>query len=139
MNEYKILNRLKNEMIKRRHEKYNVGAVIVDKKGRVLSYGFNSYVKTHPSMLQNKYYRKDQVYVHAECDAIYRLLDTQIPYAMFVCRINKKNNFVLSKPCSGCYYEILNTEIKQVFYTNDNEELLLLDLTVSIEEFLNGC
>lgn len=135
MNEYKILNKLKYKMLENKHDGFNIGAVVLDKKNVILNYGFNSYVKTHTRMLHNPLYNTHQIFVHAECDAIYGLNYKVVPYTIIICRLNKKNEFMNAKPCAGCYLEIKNAGIRHVYYTNENGELTLLDTTVPTDEY----
>ncbi len=126
MNYYGVLNRLRKLIIMRRHQLFNVGAVIISRKGAPLSYGFNSYIKTHPKMLLNKNYSEGKIFVHAECDALYKLHKGESAYAIIVARIGAHNQFLLSRPCEGCWREIQSAGIKNVYYTNDNQELVLM-------------
>ncbi len=126
MNEYKLLNKLRTNLLQRDYTGYNVGAFILDKRGSIISEGYNSYVKTHPRMIQNPHYNIHQIFVHAECDALYKMPFGSKPYAMIVCRINKRGDFKLSKPCIGCYHEILTFNIRKVYYTTNNGELTIL-------------
>ena len=53
-------------------QRFDMTAILYDKRGRVLSIGKNSYVKTHP--LQARYATQvgepSKVFLHAEVDAI---------------------------------------------------------------------
>lgn len=135
MNEYKLLNKLKTRMIENKHEGYNVGSLVLDKKGCILSYGFNSYVRTHARMVLNPKYNNFQIFVHAECDAIYSVNYKCTPHTLIVCRLNKQNEFMNAKPCEGCYLEIKKAGIKHVYYTDQNGDLTLLDLSIDVEEY----
>jgi len=135
INSYRYLNKLKEKMIEHTHEKYNMGAIVLDKKGKILTYGFNSYTKTRPQMFRNKYYNPYQIWTHAECDALSKLNQKQKPYYMIITRLNTKENFNLAKPCKGCFLEIKKHGIKQVFYTNKNNELVILDLNIKMEDY----
>lgn len=137
MNEFKLLTRLVEKTKLYTHEGYRVGALIVDRRGSILSYGFNSYVKTHPRMVYNKFYNEWQIFVHAEADALYSMGYKTEPYAMIVCRLSKANELMNAKPCIGCYSEIRQSAIKRVYYTNQEGELVLLNLKVNVEEY-NG-
>ena len=73
--------------------KYLVKATIKDRKGRVLSEAYNSYVKTHP-------------------------LKVGVPYSIFVERRTMKTGRVgLAKPCAICQLAIQEVGIKIVEYT----------------------
>lgn len=123
-------------MISNNHHGFNVGAVVLDKKGCILNYGFNSYVKTHTRMLYNPMYNDHQIFVHAECDAIYGVNYKVEPHTIIVCRLNKKGKFMNAKPCPGCYLEIKKANIKKIFYTTESNELTLIDSRLSIEEYI---
>jgi len=106
--------------------KQNLTAIIKDKKGKILSIGKNSYTKTHPIMynyakkVEGHYTKK--VYLHAEIDAIIRCDDLEEAYKIEVYRINKHNQYALSKPCKVCMTAIKHTNIKVVGYIDDKGE-----------------
>ena len=95
----------------------NVVAFALDRKGRLLAIGFNSYVKTHP--YQKRCARKagDQFkqYLHAEISAIIRA--RQQVHSLVVVRISKAGDFMLAKPCKVCYLAIQEAGIKNIFYS----------------------
>jgi len=136
MNEYKILTKLQYKTAMNRHDGFNIGAVVVDRQGCILSYGFNSYHKTHPSMIKNVYYNDHQIFVHAECDALYSVDPKTQPFAIIICRLNKKNEFMNAKPCTGCYLEILKSGIKRIYYTNFEGELTLINAKTPVELYV---
>ncbi len=94
-------------------------AIIYDKRGRVLSVGKNSYVKTHP--LQARHAMKvglpEKVFLHAEIDAIIRCTDLSRAHRMFVSRITPGGNVGLAKPCKVCQSAIDAAGIKIVEHT----------------------
>lgn len=96
-----------------------VSAVIFDKKGRVLSIGRNSYVKTHP--IQAKYARKAgepaKVYLHAEIDAIIKLRKPEDAYSIHVVRLDRLGTPSLAKPCRCCALAIRQVGIRRVTHT----------------------
>lgn len=98
---------------------HHVTALIYDRRGRVLSVGQNSYVKTHP--LQAKYAIKagqpDKQYLHAEIHAITRCKDLSKAHRIFVTRYNKSGQPVIAKPCPVCISAIYATGIKHVDHT----------------------
>lgn len=89
-------------------------AAILYKSGRVLSFGVNSGRNSHPTMEIN---RKDYTY-HAEINAI-RLVDkpTLQGATLYVARINKTGEPLLSLPCRNCIIELRSAGIKRVVYT----------------------
>lgn len=96
-----------------------LSAIIYDRKGRVLSIGKNSYIKTHP--LQAKHAKKigldEKIYLHAEVHAIVRCQNLSKAYKIFVSRWDKKGNPLLAKPCPICASAIAATGIEIVEYT----------------------
>jgi len=134
INSYRFLDKLKEKMLLHLHEKYNVGALVLDKRGNILTYGYNSYSKTRPQMI-NKYYNEFQIWTHAECDSLSKLNRKQNPYYMIIARLDNKGNFNLAKPCQGCYSKIKESGLKQVFYTNKSGQLVILNLNITVENY----
>lgn len=97
-----------------------VTAVIYDRKGRVLSVGNNSYVKTHT--LQAHHAKKvglpDKQYLHAEVHAITRCKDLTKAHKIFVARYGKKGQPLLAKPCPVCQSAIEAAGIEFVEWTD---------------------
>jgi tRNA(Arg) A34 adenosine deaminase TadA len=98
---------------------HTVTALIYDKRGKVLSVGQNSYIKTHP--LQAKHARKtgnpEKQYLHAEVHAITRCRNLSRAYKIFVARYNKNGEPVLAAPCPVCTSAIRAAGIKYVQHT----------------------
>lgn len=94
-------------------------AVIYDKRGRVISVGQNSYVKTHP--LQAKHAAEvglpDKQFLHAEIHAIVRCKDLSKAHKIFVSRWDKKGNLMLAKPCPVCMSAIEAAGIELIEHT----------------------
>jgi tRNA(Arg) A34 adenosine deaminase TadA len=99
--------------------KHNLTAIIYDKKGRVLSIGKNSYVKTHPMMAKyaNQVGEPQKLFLHAEIEAILRCKDLDKAYSIFVSRYNKHGHPALAAPCRVCQEAIKQSNIKKVFHT----------------------
>jgi tRNA(Arg) A34 adenosine deaminase TadA len=99
--------------------KQQITAIIYDKKGKVLSIGQNSYIKTHP--LQAHYAKKVgqdyKIYLHAEVSAITRCPDLSRAYRILVTRYDKTGRPMLAKPCPVCESAIAATGIKVVEHT----------------------
>jgi len=96
-------------------------AKIFDKRGRLLSYGHNSYV-TDPSFFRfakplNEPYR---VHQHAEWHAIKRLKFTDIErvHTIKIYRFNANGEPVLAKPCRICSRIIESFPFKKIEYTD---------------------
>jgi len=102
------------EEAKKGNHKHRTGCVVFDKK-RILSKGYNSCQKSvrnlHPK------FQKWPYSVHAEVDAIIKAKKDLKGSSLLVVRINKKNQFRLSKPCSNCLQYIEYIGIKKIFYS----------------------
>lgn len=101
-------------------QRQTLTAFIYDKKGRVLSVGKNSYLKSHP--LQFYHAKKvglpDKIMLHAEVDAICRLPSGAKPYRIFVARTMKDGSYGLAKPCPVCQSAIKAAGIEVVQFTD---------------------
>jgi len=82
----------------------NVTAIIYDKRGRVLSIGKNSYIKTHP--LQAHHAERvglpEKVYLHAEIAAIVRCKNLKRAHKILVSRVLRDGSLGIAKPCPVC-------------------------------------
>jgi len=96
-----------------------ITAMIYDRRGRILSIGQNSYVKTHP--LQAFHAKKvgcdHKVFLHAEIAAIARCTDIERAHKMVVVRHLRNGKTGYAKPCPVCESAIKATAIKQVEHT----------------------
>ena len=93
-------------------------ATIYDKRGNILSIGYNSYTKSHPyqaklAALVDEPYK---IYLHAEIQAIVNLRGGK-PYHLHVERFNKRGLPMNSKPCKICQQAIKLAGIKEVTYS----------------------
>jgi tRNA(Arg) A34 adenosine deaminase TadA len=99
--------------------KQDLTAIIYDKRGRVISVGQNSYVKTHP--LQALHAQKaglpEKQFLHAEIHAIIRCKDLTRAHKIFVSRWDKKGRPALAKPCPVCMSAIEAAGIEFVEHT----------------------
>jgi deoxycytidylate deaminase len=97
----------------------NLTAIIYDKKGRVISIGKNSYVKTHPlqAKLGAKTGRPEAIYLHAEVDALVKLKDWNKAHRIVVTRIGRNGDLLLAKPCPACQHAIKLAGIKHIEHT----------------------
>ena len=96
-----------------------ITAVIYDKRGRVLSIGQNSYVKTHPlqAELSRKAGMAEKIYLHAEIHAIVRCRDLSRAHRIFISRWDKSGQPALAKPCPICQGALQEAGIKIVQHT----------------------
>lgn len=111
--------------------RFKLAAGVVYRK-QLIATGINSY-KTHPIMYQwGK--NKDAIHLHAEIDAIKNALRliTQEQLAkcdLYVVRVKykdlrKKNwTYGIAKPCDGCKRAIESFNLRNIYYTTDEEEL----------------
>jgi tRNA(Arg) A34 adenosine deaminase TadA len=111
--------------------RFKMAAGIVYRK-HLIATGINSY-KTHPWMSEERGYRPDQIYLHAEVDAIRNALRliTQAQLAkcdLYVVRIKRpcsNSTFWvhgLAKPCPGCQKIIKTFDIQRIFFTENCEK-----------------
>ena len=121
---------IENEGIQGR---FKLASAIVYKK-YVIATGVNSY-KTHPIM-NGEGYKDGQVFLHAEMDAIrnaLKLIDLNqlAQFDLYVVRVKRPNYkskewiYGLAKPCPGCTKAIANFGIKNVFYSENEDDLEL--------------
>lgn len=96
------------------HQKH--GAIIM-RGGSVLSVGINSY-RNEPEMFD--IVEGSHVSWHAEVAAIKAYRGSLIGASIYVARINKNGEQVMSKPCEKCQEVIKRAGIKKIFYTINN-------------------
>ena len=98
---------------------HQITAILYDKRGRVLSIGKNSYVKTHPyqAELAKAAGQADKIYLHAEIDAIIKCRDLDKAHRISIFRTTKNGEYGLAKPCSICCSAIKAAKIKVVEHT----------------------
>ena len=106
-------------MAKQKSRRYDLTAIIYDKRGRVLSIGKNSYIKTHP--IQKKYARKVGLpykeFLHAEIDAIIKCKDLAKAHKIAVFRYKANGATGQARPCPVCRSAIQEAGIKMISYT----------------------
>ena len=100
-------------------------------RGKVVAYGYN-HKKSHP--FQAKFCKnKDAVFFHAEVHAIKNALrvidvDDLSKCDLYIVRAKRENNrnrkwiTGLAKPCSGCQKCIDAFELKNIYYSFDNDK-----------------
>lgn len=101
--------------------KHSITAMITDKRGRVLSVGTNSYVKTHT--LQAKHANKvglpEKRFLHAEIASIVKCKDLTKAHKIVVMRYTKDGKPANAKPCPVCMSAIEASGIKFVEWTTE--------------------
>ena len=99
--------------------KHRVTAIVYDRRGRPLSVGNNSYVKTHT--LQARAAKatgnSTRIFLHAEIAAIAKLKDWTKAYKIVVTRFTKDGKPACAAPCPACRWVINQTGIKVVEHT----------------------
>lgn len=96
-----------------------ITAICYDKRGRILSVGRNSYVKTHPmqAKMAAQVGSPSRIFLHAEMDAILKVKDWNRIHRMTVVRRNKEGKEMCAKPCPICQRMIELVGIKYVEHT----------------------
>ncbi|CAB4139400.1 Cytidine and deoxycytidylate deaminase domain containing protein [uncultured Caudovirales phage] len=96
----------------------HVSAFVYDKRGRLLSSGQNSYVKTHPlqAKIAAEVGEPHKVFLHAEVSALLKC-DWKKAHRILVTRYGKDGRPLVAKPCKVCHQIISMTSIKIVEHT----------------------
>lgn len=102
-------------------QQQRIVATALDKKGRIIGVGSNSYKKTHPIMKELAFKAgldnaEHKLFLHAEIQAILKAGDQNID-TICVARKGRKNQPLTAKPCQICEEAIKLFGIKNVFYT----------------------
>lgn len=99
--------------------KFDIKATIYDKRGRILSVGLNSYMKTHPwqGKLAKNVGRPEAIYLHAEIAALVKLKDWSKAHRIKVERYDSNGNPVMAKPCEICQSALRRTGIEIIEHT----------------------
>lgn len=98
-------------------KKYDITALAYDKRGRLLSVGRNSYVRTHPlqAKMAKKAGKPNAIYIHAELDAMIRARGKI--HRLVVLRYHNNGKPANAAPCAICREAIRLFNIKQVEHT----------------------
>lgn len=104
-----------------------IGAILLDKRNRIISSGTNSYVKTHPiqyfaaqnaAKIWGDRGLSEKVYLHAEIKTL--ISAKEDAHTIVVCRVGGHGGKELrdARPCRICSHYILNcTRIQHVHYS----------------------
>lgn len=100
-------------------KRYNITAIIYDKRGRVLSVGKNSYIKTHPLQATHAIQAGEphKVFLHAEVHAISKIRDLSKAHSMRIFRFLEDGTPGSAKPCKVCQSAIKSAGIDIVEHT----------------------
>lgn len=97
----------------------NITALIYDKRGRVLSVGKNSYIKTHP--LQAKHAKavgeEHKIYMHAEINALIKLRYNDKAHKIVITRFGHYGQTLIAKPCKICERALRMAGITNIEHT----------------------
>lgn len=101
--------------------RYNIFADVYDKDRICIGTGTNSYKKSHPlqAYFAKKVGRPEQIYLHAEIQAILRAREQKIK-SIYVYSFDSFGNKRNAKPCPICMEAIKAFGIKKITYTTDN-------------------
>lgn len=97
-----------------------IGCVVTDKRGKIISQGFNR-LKTHPTQAHyaKRYGNIHQIYLHAEISALIKCREA--PHTIFIARHLRSGKEGIGKPCPICEMAIKESGVKNVIYTNGSE------------------
>ena len=98
---------------------HDLTAIIYDKRGRILSIGKNSYVKSHPIQAYHakRHGLDDKIFLHAEIDAIIRCKDISKAHKISIFRPLRAGGYGIAKPCKICAEAIKDTPITVIEHT----------------------
>lgn len=114
------------DMARQNPRQFKFCCVALNKSGHIISLSFQHSTKSHP--LQAQYAKQvnleEKIYLHAE---IATLVKATKPHTLFVCRLDSTNNLVLAKPCPICELAIMQSTVKQCFYTTNEKTIKTLE------------
>lgn len=92
------------------------GAAIV-RGGSIISLGINRN-RNHPLVLRDPEVMGTSASTHAEVVAIRQASASSLQGAvLYVARINKQGEPMMSRPCNRCYLKLIDAGIKEVVFT----------------------
>lgn len=99
--------------------RFDITAVLYDKRGRVLSIGKNSYIKTHPYQAEcaRNVGLPEKQFLHAEIHAIVRCKQLHRAHRIVITRFDSSGLPKTAKPCPVCVSAIEAAGIKYVEHT----------------------
>ena len=105
-----------------------VAATVLDKRNRPVSIAENSYCQTHPAQLRFALRAKLSVkqYLHAEIAALIRAKGKGC--SIIVTRLMKNGTAGNARPCPICFEAIRTSGIKNIYFTNEKSEIVLLEM-----------
>lgn len=112
---------MEQHMARRDRTKFDLKATLYDKKGKILSIGTNSYLKSHPLQAEfsEKHGRPEAIFLHAEIAALTKCKDWSKIHSIHIERYDKQGNPRLAKPCKICQSALDTIGVKKITYTQD--------------------
>ena len=109
--------------LKSEYDSYKVGAAIYNRRGKLLSVGWNKQ-KTHVRQAKWAFAVGQPLrqFLHAEIDALIKIRNEE-PYSIVIVRLTKKG-LAMAKPCAICQRAISDTGIRKIYWTNSEGVLL---------------
>jgi deoxycytidylate deaminase len=99
-------------------KRHHITAHCLDKRGRIISTGINSYSKSHP--IQAHYAKlvgqPERHFLHAEIAALLKAGDKQV-HKIKVVRFDSKGNPANAEPCAICKAAIKAFGVKYIEHT----------------------
>lgn len=101
--------------------KHKVVAFALDAKGHILTSGWNSYTKSHPTQKKAAMSHSEgyKCFMHAEVRALTRLSYKQMEQveSLVVIRLDSEKSLMPGKPCKICSDVIRDYKIKNVLHS----------------------
>jgi tRNA(Arg) A34 adenosine deaminase TadA len=113
-------------------EDFKVGAVLY-KGGSIIRFepNSNSYLG-----YRKKYFKHDRPTRHAELSTIHKVpRDILASCSILVVRVNKKGEVTCAKPCPACYRALVESGIKNIYYSDYNGDILKLDKNLDFDTY----
>jgi tRNA(Arg) A34 adenosine deaminase TadA len=100
--------------------RYRLAAMVYDDKHNPISFGTNSYVKTHP--VQAALTGAQKIFIHAEIQALLRASGRQ-SRGILVVRVNK-HGLAMARPCRACYWAIIVSGLSEIMYSDETGSIM---------------
>lgn len=101
--------------------KQKIVAFVLNQKGHVLTVGWNSYTKSHPTqkLEAGLFGEEHKQYLHAEVSALTRLTRKQLgkQSAIVIIRLGSKNRLLAGCPCKICASVIAKYDIDTIIHS----------------------
>jgi deoxycytidylate deaminase len=108
--------------------KFKIAAAVLNEQNRVMSWSYNSYIKTHP--LQDFYAKQKgdshKKFLHAEIGALIKCKVE--PYTLMVIRTRKDGSLANSTPCPICRLACMEAGVRKLIYSTSEGSVIEEDL-----------